>query len=103
MCNLFACSPKINPERIRDFKQTPTATSRGITTDEQERIARSTAIDRPSIHRHEDGHGHDHILARFQNPFELAEVVKAEGLEHEGTWRDLFLRSAGLSQARKRA
>ena len=37
------------------------------------------AIDKPPIRRREDGHGYDEILSKFNNPFELAEVVKAQG------------------------
>ena len=39
------------------------------------------AVDKPPVRRREDGHGYDEILARFHNPFELAEVVKAQGFE----------------------
>jgi len=39
------------------------------------------AVDKPPIRRREDGHGYDEILARFHNPFELAEVVRAHGFE----------------------
>lgn len=94
------------------------------------------AVDKPPIRRREDGHGYDEILARFHNPFELAEVVRSHGfediefhwynyhptypmisgqfdkkayreaqvaLEDEGTWRGMFLCSAGFIQARKKA
>ena len=94
------------------------------------------AVDLPPVRRRDDGHGYDEILARFHNPFELAEVVRAQGfedirfhwynyhptypmlsghfdradywkaqaaLEHEGTWRGMFLCSAGVIQATKTA
>ena len=38
------------------------------------------AVDKPPIRRREDGHGYDEILSKFNNPLELAEVVKAQGL-----------------------
>ncbi|HEY7821839.1 MAG TPA: hypothetical protein VIG24_03340, partial [Acidimicrobiia bacterium] len=37
------------------------------------------AVDKPPIRRRDDGHGYDEILSKFNNPFELAEVVKAQG------------------------
>ena len=37
------------------------------------------AVDKPPIRRREDGHGYDEILSKFNNPLELAEVVKAQG------------------------
>ncbi len=37
------------------------------------------AVDKPPIRRREDGHGYDEILSKFNNPFELAEVVKSQG------------------------
>ena len=37
------------------------------------------AVDKPPIRRREDGHGYDEILSKFNNPFELAEVVKSRG------------------------
>ncbi len=37
------------------------------------------AVDKPPVRRREDGHGYDEILSKFNNPFELAEVVKARG------------------------
>ena len=94
------------------------------------------AVNLPPIRRRDDGHGYDEILARFHNPFELADVVRAQGfedirfhwynyhptspmlsgqfdkhaywkaqadLEHEGTWRGMFLCSAGVIQATKSA
>ena len=39
------------------------------------------AVDKPPVRRREDGHGYDEILARFHNPFELAEVVTAQGFD----------------------
>ena len=39
------------------------------------------AVDKPPIRRREDGHGYDEILARFHNPFALAEVVRQQGYE----------------------
>lgn len=92
------------------------------------------AVNLPPMRRRDDGHGYDEILARFHNPFELADVVRAQGfedirfhwynyhptspmlsgqfdqreywkaqadLEHEGTWRGMFLCSAGVIQATK--
>ena len=94
------------------------------------------AVDKPPVRRREDGHGYDEILAKFHNPFELAEVVRRHGfkdlefhwynyhatypmisgqfdqkeyreaqvaLEDEGTWRGMFLCSAGFIEARKSA
>lgn len=90
------------------------------------------AVDLPPVRRREDGYGYDEVLSRFHNPFELAEVVKAQGytdvrfhwynyhptypmlrgqfedrayreaqmaLEQEGTWRGMFLCSAGVIEA----
>ena len=37
------------------------------------------AVDKPPIRRREDGHGYDEILSKFNNPFELAEIVKSQG------------------------
>lgn len=37
------------------------------------------AVDKPPIRRRDDGHGYDEILSKFNNPLELAEVVKAQG------------------------
>lgn len=37
------------------------------------------AVDKPPIRRREDGHGYDEILSKFNNPFELADVVKSQG------------------------
>ncbi|MDA2989906.1 MAG: class I SAM-dependent methyltransferase [Actinomycetota bacterium] len=37
------------------------------------------AVDKPPIRRREDGHGYDEILSKFNNPLELAEVVKSQG------------------------
>lgn len=37
------------------------------------------AVDKPPVRRREDGHGYDEILSKFNNPFELAEVVKSHG------------------------
>ena len=37
------------------------------------------AVDKPPIRRREDGHGYDEILSKFNNPLELAEVLKAQG------------------------
>jgi SAM-dependent methyltransferase len=37
------------------------------------------AVDLPPVRRREDGYGYDEVLSRFHNPFELAEVVKAQG------------------------
>jgi 2-polyprenyl-3-methyl-5-hydroxy-6-metoxy-1,4-benzoquinol methylase len=44
------------------------------------------AIDKPPIRRRDDGNGYDEILSKFNNPFELAEVVKAQG------YQDLYYR-----------
>ena len=90
------------------------------------------AVDLPPARRREDGYGYDEVLSRFHNPFELADVVRAEGytdvrfhwynyhptypmlreqfedrayreaqmaLEQEGTWRGMFLCSAGVIEA----
>ena len=92
------------------------------------------AVDKPPVRTRPTGDGYDEILSRFHNPFELAEVVKAQGfsdlkfhwynyhpaypmlaeqidaheyreaqvaLEHEGTWRGMFLCSAGIIEAVK--
>lgn len=92
------------------------------------------AVDKPPARTRPSGDGYDEILSRFHNPFELAEVVRAQGysdikfhwynyhpaypmiadqidpleyrkaqiaLEHEGTWRGMFLCSAGLIEATK--
>ena len=92
------------------------------------------AVDKPPVRTRPTGDGYDEILSRFHNPFELAEVVKAQGfsdlkfhwynyhpaypmladqidtreyreaqiaLEHEGTWRGMFLCSAGVIEAVK--
>ena len=37
------------------------------------------AVDLPPVRRRDDGHGYDEVLSRFHNPFELADVVRAEG------------------------
>lgn len=37
------------------------------------------AVDKPPIRRREDGHGYDEILAKFHNPFDLADVVQSHG------------------------
>lgn len=37
------------------------------------------AVDLPPVRRRDDGYGYDEVLSRFHNPFELAEVVKAQG------------------------
>ena len=90
------------------------------------------AVDMPPVRRRDDGYGYDEVLSRFHNPFELADVVRAEGytdvrfhwynyhptypmirgqfedrayreaqmaLEQEGTWRGMFLCSAGVIEA----
>lgn len=90
------------------------------------------AVDMPPVRRRDDGYGYDEVLSRFHNPFELADVVGAEGytdvrfhwynyhptypmirgqfedrayreaqmaLEQEGTWRGMFLCSAGVIEA----
>ncbi|MDO8733436.1 MAG: class I SAM-dependent methyltransferase [Actinomycetota bacterium] len=92
------------------------------------------AVNKPTVRTRPTGDGYDEILARFHNPFELAEVVRAQGysdirfhwynyhpaypmlaeqidprvyreaqiaLEHEGTWRGMFLCSAGVIEAVK--
>lgn len=92
------------------------------------------AVDKPPARTRPTGDGYDEILARFHNPFELADVVRAAGysdvrfhwynyhpaypmlagaidpreyrqaqmdLEHEGTWRGMFLCSAGIIEATK--
>ncbi len=92
------------------------------------------AVDKPPVRTRPTGDGYDEILSRFHNPFELAEVVKAQGfsdlkfhwynyhpaypmladqfdpreyreaqvaLEHEGSWRGMFLCSAGVIEAVK--
>ena len=109
------------PERIREV----------VASD----LDRRLAVDKPPMRTRPTGDGYDEILSRFHNPFELSDVVRAEGfedlslhwynyhpaypmlagaidpreyreaqvaLEHEGTWRGMFLCSAGLIQARKR-
>ena len=90
------------------------------------------AVDLPPVRRRDDGFGYDEVLSRYHNPFELADVVRAEGytdvrfhwynyhptypmlreqfedrayreaqmaLEQEGTWRGMFLCSAGVIEA----
>lgn len=90
------------------------------------------AVDMPPVRRRDDGYGYDEVLSRFHNPFELADVVRAQGytdvrfhwynyhptypmlrgqfedrayreaqmaLEQEGTWRGMFLCSAGVIEA----
>ena len=42
-------------------------------------LDRRLAVDMPPIRRRPDGNGYDEILARFHNPFELAEVVRRSG------------------------
>ena len=37
------------------------------------------AVDLPPVRRRDDGYGYDEVLSRFHNPFELADVVRAEG------------------------
>ena len=37
------------------------------------------AVDMPPVRRRDDGYGYDEVLSRFHNPFELADVVKAQG------------------------
>jgi 2-polyprenyl-3-methyl-5-hydroxy-6-metoxy-1,4-benzoquinol methylase len=92
------------------------------------------AVDLPPKRTRPTGDGYDEILSRFHNPFELADVVRAQGyrdvrfhwynyhpaypmlasrvdpleyrraqvaLEHEGTWRGMFLCSAGVIEAVK--
>jgi len=92
------------------------------------------AVNKPPARTRPTGDGYDQILARFHNPFELADVVRAQGysdirfhwynyhpaypmlaeqieprtyreaqvaLEHEGTWRGMFLCSAGVIEAVK--
>jgi len=92
------------------------------------------AVHKPAVRTRPTGDGYDEILARFHNPFELAELVRAHGyedirfhwynyhpaypmladqidprayreaqiaLEHEGTWRGMFLCSAGVIEAVK--
>jgi SAM-dependent methyltransferase len=92
------------------------------------------AVDKPPARTRPTGDGYDEILARFHNPFELADVVRSAGysdvrfhwynyhpaypmlagaidpreyrqaqmdLEHEGTWRGMFLCSAGIIEATK--
>lgn len=44
------------------------------------------AVDKPPIRRRDDGHGYDEILSKFNNPLELAEVVKAHGF-HDLSYR----------------
>ena len=53
------------PEQFRDV----------VEADLDQRLA----VDKPPIRRREDGHGYDEILSKFNNPLELAEVVKAQG------------------------
>jgi len=97
-------------------------------------LDRRLAVDKPPARTRPTGDGYDEILARFHNPFELAELVRAHGysdlrfhwynyhpaypmladqidarayreaqvaLEHEGTWRGMFLCSAGIIEAVK--
>ena len=92
------------------------------------------AVNKPPVRTRPTGDGYDEILSRFHNPFELAEVVRAQGysdiryhwynyhpaypmiadridpmeyrraqvaMEHEGTWRGMFLCSAGVIEAVK--
>jgi len=92
------------------------------------------AVDKPPVRTRPTGDGYDEILARFHNPFELADLVRSHGysdvrfhwynyhpaypmlagqidarayreaqiaLEHEGTWRGMFLCSAGVIEAVK--
>jgi len=92
------------------------------------------AVDKPPVRTRPTGDGYDEILSRFHNPFELAEVDRAQGysdiryhwynyhpaypmiadridpmeyrraqvaMEHEGTWRGMFLCSAGIIEAVK--
>ncbi len=92
------------------------------------------AVDKPPIRTRPTGDGYDEILSRFHNPFELQELVRAQGytdlkfhwynyhptypmiadqfdpreyreaqiaLEHEGSWRGMFLCSAGVIEAVK--
>lgn len=42
-------------------------------------LDRRLAVDKPPMRRRDDGHGYDEILSKFNNPLELAEVVKAHG------------------------
>ena len=37
------------------------------------------AVDLPPVRRRDDGFGYDEVLSRYHNPFELADVVRAEG------------------------
>jgi SAM-dependent methyltransferase len=37
------------------------------------------AVDMPPVRRRDDGYGYDEVLSRFHNPFELADVVSAQG------------------------
>jgi 2-polyprenyl-3-methyl-5-hydroxy-6-metoxy-1,4-benzoquinol methylase len=92
------------------------------------------AVDKPPVRTRPTGDGYDEILSRFHNPFELQELVRAQGycdlkfhwynyhptypmiadqfdpreyreaqiaLEHEGSWRGMFLCSAGVIEAVK--
>jgi hypothetical protein len=92
------------------------------------------AVDKPPVRTRPTGDGYDEILSRFHNPFELQELVRAQGysdlkfhwynyhptypmladqfdpreyreaqiaLEHEGSWRGMFLCSAGIIEAVK--
>ena len=108
----------------------PEAIKNVVATDLDARLA----VDKPPMRTRPTGDGYDEILARFHNPFELADVVTSFGyqslrlhwynyhpaypmlagqidprdyrqaqidLEQEGTWRGMFLCSAGLIEAVK--
>ena len=110
----------------------PAAIRQVVADDLDQRLA----VDKPPVRTRPTGDGYDEILSRFHNPFELADVVRAQGysdirfhwynyhpaypmlagqiqprayreaqvaLEHEGTWRGMFLCSAGVIEAVKHA
>lgn len=94
------------------------------------------AVDKPPVRTRPTGDGYDEILSRFHNPFDLADIVIAQGytdvrfhwynvhpaypmlaaaidpreyrqaqmdLESDLGWRGMFLCSAGLIEATKKA
>ena len=110
----------------------PDAMRQAVARDLDNRLA----VDKPPVRTRPTGDGYDEILSRFHNPFELAELVRAQGfsdlkfhwynyhptypmiadqfdareyreaqvaLEHEDTWRGMFLCSAGVIEAVKNA
>ena len=76
MCSMFTFN-RLTKEFILDelMAPVPQEFKDAVAADLDNRLA----VDLPPVRRREDGYGYDEVLSRFHNPFELADVVKAQG------------------------